>query len=66
MGRNRMTLFTFYKNGEVWDHMLTGEIKSPEIALKVYCKVNMIENNGELTCDKGEREEKLYAASRRV
>lgn len=65
MGRNRMTMFTFYKNGEVWDHMLTGEIKSPEIALKVHCKLNGIENNGELTCDKGEREEEIYA-NRRV
>lgn len=65
MGRNRMTLFTIYKNGEVWDHILTGETRSPKVALYVYCKGNMIENNGELTCDKGEREEEIYA-NRRV
>lgn len=60
MKEYKTTLFTIYKNGEVWSHILSGEIKSSKIALKVYCKANMIENNGELTCDKGEREEEIY------
>lgn len=60
-------MFTIYKNGKVWDHVIVNT-GSPKVALDTYCKANMIENHGELTCDRGEREEELafYDASRRV
>lgn len=58
-------MFTIYKNGKIWDHVIVNT-SSADVALNAYCKVNMIENHGEFTCDKGEREEKLYDACRRI
>ena len=51
-------LFTIYKNGEVWSHAIINT-RSAKIALSVYCKANMLENNGEFTCDCGEMEKEL-------
>lgn len=60
-------MFTIYKNGKIWDHAII-RTNSKEIALKTYLRANMIENNGEFTCGRGEREEELtfYEACRRI
>lgn len=60
-------LFTIYKNGKIWDHVVIVT-SSADTALKVYLKANMIEDHGEFTCDRGEREEESmwYDGNRRV